>query len=78
MMGAVQSEQEYRAVKSYKAKAEEMAEAEARRADLRKKTAVLVAHARGMVKNPVKKVVFRLDKRRILCYNREKPRKGGK
>ncbi len=41
LMGAAQSEQEYRAVKRYKAKAEEMAEAEARRADLRKKTAAL-------------------------------------
>ena len=41
LMGAAQSEQEYRAVKNYKAKAEELAEAEERLADLRRKTAKL-------------------------------------
>lgn len=39
MMSAAQSEQEYRAVKRYKAKAEELADAEARRKELRRKAA---------------------------------------
>lgn len=41
LMGAAQSEQEYRAVKNYKEKAEDLAEAETRLVDLRKKTAKL-------------------------------------
>lgn len=41
LMDEVQNEQEYKIVKNYKAKAEEMADAEARLAELRKKTAAV-------------------------------------